>query len=126
LLVPYAVLILLAALDGIDPTLATAARGLGAGKWQVFRRITLPLSLPGMFLAGRLTLIWALGAMLGPILLGGPEEITLAVEVQRQALEKNHWPRGAGLAVLMLLLLVSVLLLVDLPLELARRRRKRP
>jgi ABC-type spermidine/putrescine transport system permease subunit I len=103
LLLPYAVLVLVVSLARIDPLLVTAARGLGASPWQAFRRVTLPLSASGLVAAGQLTLVWALGAFVGPLLLGSPEEITLAVEVHRQAVENNRWPRGAATAVVLAL-----------------------
>jgi ABC-type spermidine/putrescine transport system permease subunit I len=119
LIVPYAVLVLVAALARIDPDLVPAARGLGATPWQAFRRVTWPLSVPGLVLAGQLSLIWALGAFLGPLLLGGPGQITLAVEVQHQALENNNWPRGAATGVVLVLTLAACLALYTLP---GRRR----
>lgn len=103
LILPYAVLVLVPAFDRIDPALTVAARGLGAGPWTAFRRVTLPLSLPGVAVAGQLCLIWSLGAFVGPILLGGPEQTTLSVLVQRYGLEYSDWPRGAATAVLTLL-----------------------
>lgn len=102
LLLPYAILTILVALGRIDPGLAAAARGLGASPWRAFRRVTLPLSMPGLVAAGQLTLVWALGAFVGPLLMGGPGEITLAVEVHRQAVENNRWPRGAATACLLI------------------------
>src|SRR5262249_59877714 len=68
LIMPYAVLVFVPALDRIDPDLMAAARGLGAGRFGAFRRVTLPLSLPGVAVAGELCLIWALGAFVGPVL----------------------------------------------------------
>lgn len=105
LLLPYAILLLLLGILQVDPSLVAAARGLGASPWQTFWRITWPLSLPGVFAAGQLTLVWALSAILGPRLLGGEQETTLAVEVQRQALENLRWPRGAATAVILVVLL---------------------
>ncbi len=102
LILPYAVLVLLIQLLRIDPTVEAAARGLGASRWQAFRRVTLPLSLPGVVLAGELALVWGVGAFLGPLLLGGPEETTLSAEVHRQAFEYGQWPRAAALAVTLL------------------------
>ncbi len=102
LLLPYAVLILVVALGRIDPALVPAARGLGASAWQAFRRVTWPLSRPGLAAAGPLTAVWALGAFVGPLLLGGPAETTLAVEVHRQAVENNRWPLGAATAVVLI------------------------
>jgi ABC-type spermidine/putrescine transport system permease subunit I len=121
LIVPYAVLVLVAALDRIDPNLVSAARGLGAGPLRAFWRITLPLSAPGIALAGLLSLIWALGAFVGPVLLGSPQELTLAVEVQRQTFENINWPRGAATAVLMLGTLAVCLALYQIPARLLRR-----
>jgi ABC-type spermidine/putrescine transport system permease subunit I len=103
LILPYAILVLVPAVDRIDPALAAAARGLGAGPWTAFRRVTLPLSLPGVVVAGQLCLIWALGAFVGPVLLGGPEQATLSVLVQRYGLEYSDWPRAAATAVLSVL-----------------------
>ncbi|OWK46730.1 ABC transporter permease [Fimbriiglobus ruber] len=103
LIMPYAVLILVPAFDRIDPILLAAARGLGAGSWTTFRRVTLPLSLPGVAVAGQLCLIWALGAFVGPLLLGGPEQTTLAVLVPRYGLEYGDWPTAAVTSVLSLL-----------------------
>jgi ABC-type spermidine/putrescine transport system permease subunit I len=110
LLLPYAVLLILAGLARVDPTLVSAARGLGAGPWQAFWRVTWPLSRPGLLAAGQLTLLWALAAVLGPLLLGSPQETTLGVEVQRQALEYHRWPRAAAVAVLLVLLLLAGML----------------
>jgi ABC-type spermidine/putrescine transport system permease subunit I len=101
LVLPYTILVLLAQLLGIDPNLESAARGLGASRWQAFLRVTLPLSAPGLVLAGQLGLMWGLGAFLGPLLLGGPGEMTLAVEIHRQAFEYSRWPRAAAAAVLL-------------------------
>lgn len=105
LLLPYAVLLILVGLARIDPDLVSAARGLGASPWQAFRRVVWPLSLPGVLAAAQLTLLWALAAVLGPMLLGGPQEATLGVEVQHQALELNRWPHGAAVAVVLTALL---------------------
>ena len=101
LILPYAVLVLFVRVVAIDPTLEAVARGLGASRRQVFLRVTLPLSAPGLILAGQLGLVWGLGAFLGPMILGGPAETTLSVEVNRQAFEYGRWPRAAALTVLL-------------------------
>jgi len=126
LILPYAVLVLVAALDRIDPTLLPAARGLGAGPLRAFWRVTLPLSAPGIALAALLSLIWALGAFIGPVLLGSPQELTLAVEVQRQTFENINWPRGAATAVLMLVTLVACTVLYQAPARVLRHWRGAP
>jgi ABC-type spermidine/putrescine transport system permease subunit I len=105
LIFPYAVLILVTALDRIDSNLVPAACGLGATPWMCFWRITFPLSLPGLSLATLLSLIFALGAFESPYLLGSPQEITLAVDIQKQTFEYLNWPRGAAEAMMMLVTL---------------------
>jgi ABC-type spermidine/putrescine transport system permease subunit I len=109
LILPYVVLVLVVQVLGIDPNLEAAARGLGASRWQTFRRVTLPLSIPGLVLAGQLGLMWGLGAFLGPLLLGGPAETTLSVEVYRQAFEYSRWPRAAAGAVLLVVTVAGLL-----------------
>ena len=121
LIMPYAVLVLVPALDRIDPSLIAAARGLGAGPWTAFRRVTLPLSLPGVAVAGQLCLIWALGAFVGPLLLGGPEQTTLAVKVQKDGMGYGDWPRAATTAVLSLVTVAVCVALYSWPARVLRR-----
>ena len=102
LILPYAILLLVPTFDRIDPALTAAARGLGAGPWAAFRRVTFPLTLPGVGLTGILCLIWGLGAFVGPVMLGGPEQITLPVLVEKQGVEYGDWPRAAATAVVSL------------------------
>jgi ABC-type spermidine/putrescine transport system permease subunit I len=122
LLLPYAILVLLAGLSRIDPSLAQAARGLGASRWQSFRRVIWPLSLPALAAAGQLVLVWALAALLGPLFLGSPRETTLAVEIERQALEYGAWPRAAATAVLLVGTIAACSLLAAWPARAARER----
>ncbi|NBO93640.1 MAG: ABC transporter permease subunit [Planctomycetia bacterium] len=109
LLLPYAILLIVAGMGRIEKSLIDAARGLGASRRQTFMRVTLPLSWPGLLAATQLTLLWAMAAVLGPIFFGGPESTTLAVELQRQATEYNRWPRAAALAVLLMIVLTPIL-----------------
>jgi len=111
LILPYAVLVLVAGFARIDPLLALAARGLGAGPWRAFWRVTFPLTLPWLATAFLLSLIFALGAFVTPYLIGGPEQITLAVDVQRQAFENVNWPRAAAEAMAMVTTLCLVVAL---------------
>ncbi len=115
LILPYAVLVLVPTLDRIDPSLVPAARGFGATAFGAFRRVTLPLSLPGVAVAGQLCLIWSLGAFVGPLMVGGPEQATLAVRVQKHGLEYSDWPRAAATAVLSLLTVAACVAVYALP-----------
>ena len=108
LVLPYTILMIWAGLERLDRQLLAAARGLGASAWQTFVRITWPLSLPAVGAAVMVSLIWALGAFVSPYLLGSPEQMTLAMDVQRQMFENLNWPRGAGEGVAMLATLVII------------------
>ncbi len=108
LVVPYTILLIWAGLERVDATLLAAARGLGAGAWTAFVRVTFPLSLPALATATLVSLIWALGAFISPYLLGSPQEITVSVDVQRQMFENLHWPRGAAEGVGLLLTLIII------------------
>jgi ABC-type spermidine/putrescine transport system permease subunit I len=121
LIFPYTVLVLVTALDRIDATLVPAARGLGATAWAAFWRVTFPLSLPGLSLATLLSLIFALGAFESPYLLGSPQEITLAVDIQKQTFENLNWPRGAAEAIMMLITLGVCIALYSISIRSTKR-----
>jgi ABC-type spermidine/putrescine transport system permease subunit I len=123
LILPYAVLVVVVQLLGIDTNLEAAARGLGASRWQTFGRVTLPLSFPGLILAGQLGLVWGLGAFLGPLFLGGPGENTLSEEIYRQAFEYSRWPRAAAVAVLLMAVVVLALAVSSFLAYFSRRQR---
>jgi ABC-type spermidine/putrescine transport system permease subunit I len=115
LVLPYTILFLWIGLERIDRTLVASARGLGAKPLAAFLSITLPLSLPALATATLVSLIWALGAFVSPYLLGGPEQITLAVDIQRQFFENLNWPRGAAEGVALLVTLALLAALYALP-----------
>jgi iron(III) transport system permease protein len=69
-LYPILLLNLQAALANIDPTMEQAAANLGATRWAVFRRITLPLIRPGIFAGCTLTLIWSFTELGTPLMFG--------------------------------------------------------
>ena len=107
---PLMVLPLAAALGRIDPSLEESARTLGAHSLQVFWRVTLPLSLPG--LAAGVSLVFSLTAssFVTPSLLGGEFAKMLGSLVQEEILATFNWPFGAAIAtVLMVLVLLIVL-----------------
>lgn len=70
-LTPILVVILYVTVRNIDGTLIEAARELGASRWQVFRKVILPLSSFGLMLSASFAVIIALGDTLSPSLLGG-------------------------------------------------------
>jgi len=107
---PLMVLPLASALGKIDPRLEDAARTLGAGAWRVFRKITLPLSLPGLAVGCGLVFSLTAGSFVTPAVLGGPSAQMLGMLVDQQILVVYDWPFGATVATV----LVAIVLLVNL------------
>ncbi|WP_270933534.1 ABC transporter permease [Falsiroseomonas oryzae] len=108
-MIPYAALPMYASMQAMDLRLVPAARSLGASRWQSFRRVFLPLSLPGVFSAGVLCFIFSLGFYVTPALLGGGRVIMIAEYIAVQIQETLNWGLGTMLATTLLL---SVLLLL--------------
>jgi ABC-type spermidine/putrescine transport system permease subunit I len=118
LILPYCVLIIVAGLHAIDPAVLEAARGLGASPPRVFWEVTLPLSLPAVWVSVLLSCIWGMGAFVAPYLLGKPELYTLAVEVDRQTNWRLNWAMGATVAfILMTMILVVVFIFIRIQRE---------
>jgi putative spermidine/putrescine transport system permease protein len=102
-MLPYAVLPLYANMRGIDPRLMLAARGLGAGEFETFWRVFLPLSLPGIAAAGLLIFIFSLGFFVTPALLGGGKTVMIAEYVSVQIQQTVRWGLGTMLASVLLM-----------------------
>ena len=113
LIIPYTILVITATLHGLDPTLRDAAQGMGASPASTFLSVTLPLSLPGTFVALLITIVWALGAFVTPALLGNPDLQTLAVEVPKQTFENVNWAVGSAIAFVMLAMMSLVVLIYN-------------
>lgn len=118
-LLPYAILPLYAAMTRIDRRLLLASDGLGASLLDTFRRIYLPLSLPGLFGGATFVFLLSLGFFITPALLGGANAITLSMLIASFVTDRLAWSLAAA-ASLVLLVLVLVLLALTaraLPLE---------
>ena len=105
---PMMVLPLASSLARIKPSLEEAARTLGGSEWRVFRRITLPLSLPG--LAAGLTIVFPLTAAsyVTPAILGGNHAQMLGNLLEEQVVTVYDWPFSAAIAVVMVVLTFAV------------------
>jgi putative spermidine/putrescine transport system permease protein len=117
---PMMVLPVASALGRIDPRLEDAARTLGATAWRSFRRITLPLSLPGLAVGSTLVFSLTAGSFVTPAILGGTGAQMLGMLVDQQILVVYDWPFGATVASV----LVAVVLAVNIvSMRLLDRRR---
>ena len=106
---PFVVLPLYVALERIDPRLIEAATDLYASRLQAFLRVTLPLSISGVFAASLLSFIPAVGDYLNAELLGSRNETMIGNVIQRLYLVSNDYPQASALSlILMAGILVSV------------------
>jgi spermidine/putrescine transport system permease protein len=106
---PFVVLPLYVALERIDPKLIEAATDLYASRLQAFLRVTLPLSISGVFAASLLSFIPAVGDYLNAELLGSRNETMIGNVIQRLYLVSNDYPQASALSlILMVGILVSV------------------
>jgi iron(III) transport system permease protein len=99
---PVAYLTLRGVLESISPTLEDAAMNLGARRWAVFRRITLPLSRPGVASALLVLFIESLADFGNPLILGGSGFPVLSVQIYLQVTGMFDLAGGAALAVILL------------------------
>jgi spermidine/putrescine transport system permease protein len=106
---PFVVLPLYVALERIDPRVVEAATDLYASRFQAFLRVTLPLSISGVFAASLLSFIPAVGDYLNAELLGSRNETMIGNVIQRLYLVNNDYPQASALSlILMAGILVSV------------------
>lgn len=110
ILLPFMILPLYAVMRGIDRNLLRAAGNLGAPPSAVFRRIFLPLSLPGIAAGCLLVFILSLGFYITPALLGGQRDIMVSMLIQQQISQLN-WGFGAALALVLLVIALGIYLL---------------
>jgi spermidine/putrescine transport system permease protein len=107
---PFMVLPLYVSLDQIDVRLLDAAKDLYANSRRSFLRVTLPLSLPGVFAGTLLTFIPACGDFINAQLLGTPRQYMIGNVIQSQFLVLNNYPQAAALSfVLMAAIMIAVL-----------------
>lgn len=90
-----------------------AAFDLGASRWQVFREVDLPLSMPGVVIGFLLTFVLAVGAIAEAKVLGGQQIIPVTHDIEIAFTYSQNWPLGAALSVL-LMLVIGVLVLLAL------------
>lgn len=108
---PFMILPLYVALEKIDPRLIEAANDLYAGRLEAFRRVTLPLSMPGVFAGSLLVFIPAIGDFVNSALLGSRETTMIGNVIQRLFLQTNAYPEAAALSFVLMgatLVLVAI------------------
>jgi ABC-type spermidine/putrescine transport system permease subunit I len=108
-LLPFMVLPLYAVMSRIEPDYDLAARSLGANAFTSFRRVFLPMSLPGVMAGSLLVFVLATGYFITPALLGGPRDQMLGELIVNQVSQQLDWGMGSAMAVLLTALTLGVL-----------------
>ncbi len=108
-LLPFMILNIYVSLEGIDKSLAEAARSLGCTEWQAFREVTLPLSLPGVSAGCLLVFVLTSGTYLPPMILGGPGNEMIANLIFKRVIGTLDWPFGSAISVILLSLLCVII-----------------
>jgi putative spermidine/putrescine transport system permease protein len=108
ILLPLTTVTLFGAMLRIDRTLVAAAKIHGASGWQAFRTVFFPLSLPGVYGAGLLVFVLALGFYVTPALLGSPRETMIAQTIMVEASQLLDWPQASAAGAVLLVITTTI------------------
>ncbi len=103
---PFTALPLYVALERIDKRLVEAAKDLYSSRWEAFRKVVWPLSLPGVFAAFLLTFVPATGDYVNATLLGGPGTTMIGNIIQEKFLVELDYPEAAALSVILMIVML--------------------
>ncbi|MBN9072746.1 MAG: ABC transporter permease [Rhizobiales bacterium] len=117
---PYMIITCYLSALAIDDSILDAARSLGATWPRVFRRVVLPLMLPGLGVGAVLTFVPVVGSFMEPRLLGGRSGTVFGTIIEDQFTAVFNWPLGAALSFIMLAV-VLVIMAISAPLLRDRR-----
>jgi spermidine/putrescine transport system permease protein len=85
-----------------------AAFDLGASRWQVFRKVDLPLSMPGVLIGSLLVFVLSVGAISEAKILGGQKVVTIASDIESEFTYAQNWPLGSALSTMFIALTTVV------------------
>ncbi len=113
ILLPFMIMSLYAVMLRIDVNLVRAAEVLGGSPFQAFRRVWLPLSLPGVINGAMLVFVICLGFYVTPELLGGPKDQMIARLIGAQIEQLLDWQEAATMAVVLLVVTLALYAIYD-------------
>ncbi len=111
---PLMVLPLVTALSRLDPNLLDASAALGAGHWRTFRKIVLPLTLPGIIAGCLLTYAASITAFITQTLVGGGQLLFMPMYIYQQSSTLSNWPFAAAISIIFLLAVLAVVSVFNL------------
>lgn len=110
-LVPFMVLPIYVSIEQLDKRLLEAASDLGAPPLTAFRKITLPLTMPGIAAGSILVFISSLGMFVVPDIMGGAKSALIGNIIQNQFLAARDWPFGSALSIVLGILALLLIML---------------
>ncbi len=117
---PFMLFPMVIGISMVPDNLKEAALDLGASRWEVFREVELPLSMPGIMIGGILVFILSLGSLAESKILGGQTVIMIADDIESAFTFAQNWPKGAVLSVLLIALSGLIVFLLFRKIDLDR------
>ena len=121
---PFVILACYAPLSRLNTEIVEASRDLGASGWTTFRRITLPMTVPGIATGFVFVFVLSIGNFVTPALLGGGQFQMIGNLVYAQFLTANDWPFGAALSMVLIAIMMGLLTLQTFATERASGARR--
>jgi len=108
---PFVILACFAPLSRLNPEIFEASRDLGGSNWTTFRRVILPMTVPGIATGFVFVFVLSIGNFVTPALLGGGQFQMIGNLVYAQFLTANDWPFGAALSMFLIAIMMGLLTL---------------
>lgn len=112
LFLPLIIITLVGVMENIDPDLLKAAESLGASRFTAFRKVILPLSVPGLIIGSILVFVGSLTAYTTPALLGGKQGV-ISTFLYQNAVTLNDWHMASVIATIMIVITFVVIGLMN-------------
>ena len=107
---PFVILACYAPLSRMNAEVTEVSRDLGASAWTTFRRVTLPMTVPGIATGFVFVFVLSIGNFVTPALLGGGQFQMIGNLVYAQFITANDWPFGAALSMVLILIMLGLLM----------------
>ena len=100
--IPYAVLPMYSSIERLDKALLEASYDLGAGRVKTLFRITLPMTMPGVYAAAIISFVPSIGNYFVADVLGGSKTLLIGNLIKDQFMSSRNWPLGSALSVFLI------------------------
>lgn len=110
-LLPFMILPIMTNVEKLDTNLIDAAKDLGANQWTTFRRVIIPLTMPGIIAGCIMVFLPAMTLFYIPDILGGAKSVLLGNLIQNQFLIAQDWPMGSAVSTLLTGVLTILILI---------------